>query len=364
MQTISNICGVLTFMAIFAIPVLFIIFIIRGCMKKSKKWFGIAAAICAGSIMPLAIIGSFTDPATYCDHAYSIVEEVATSCAKRGKITKECSLCETRRYEYIDKVPHTWETDSVVSATCTQRGKIITVCSVCDKESTTYTDKADHDWETSVVEVTCTSGGYTTNRCVVCDYTKKTDTKSALGHDMKEVCRKEATQDAAGEIVYQCSRCDKKDVKAIEKLPKPTETNTPIATTEPPSITTEPPTTEHSEATRPSETEPAPTEPEVTFDEIYKAYKRNELAADDLYKGNRYKITAIIDDIESDGLFNLTGGATLMMEVKVGDTIVFFFAEFEKEQEEALKKVAVGDSITFEGTCSSAGYWYDCEIVR
>ena len=36
---------------------------------------------------------------------------------------------------------------------------------------------------------------------------------------------------------------------------------------------------------------------------------------------------------------------------------------FEKEQEEALKQVVVGDTITFEGTCLSAGAWTDCEIV-
>lgn len=59
----------------------------------------------------------------------------------------------------------------------------------------------------------------------------------------------------------------------------------------------------------------------------------------------------------------MTGGATLTMQTQVGNTIVFFYAEFEKEQEEALKQVAVGDMITFEGTCLSAGSWIDCEIV-
>ena len=63
------------------------------------------------------------------------------------------------------------------------------------------------------------------------------------------------------------------------------------------------------------------------------------------------------------GLKNLTGGATLTMEKKVGKTIVFFYAEFEKEQEDALKTINVGDTITFEGTCLSAGSWSDCELV-
>ena len=102
----------------------------------------------------------------------------------------------------------------------------------------------------------------------------------------------------------------------------------------------------------------------VTFEEIYKAYKSNELSADDLYKGNRYRITAKINGISTGGLANATGGATLTMELRVGNTVVFFYAEFEKDQEDALKQVAVGDTITFDGTCSSAGNWKDCEIVK
>lgn len=101
----------------------------------------------------------------------------------------------------------------------------------------------------------------------------------------------------------------------------------------------------------------------ATFDEIYHAYKENELVADDLYKNNWYSVTAKINGMTNDGLFNLTGGATLTMEKQVGNTIVFFYAEFEKEQEENLKTVKVGDTITFIGECLSAGTWVDCELV-
>lgn len=107
-----------------------------------------------------------------------------------------------------------------------------------------------------------------------------------------------------------------------------------------------------------------PTEPEVTFEEIYVAYKENELRADDLYKGNRYIITAEVNNMETDGLLNMTGGATLAMEKVVGNTRVFFYASFEKEQEEALKTINVGDTITFEGDCLSAGSWADCELIQ
>lgn len=101
----------------------------------------------------------------------------------------------------------------------------------------------------------------------------------------------------------------------------------------------------------------------ATFDEIYQAYNENELVADDLYQYNRYRVTAKINGMTNDGLFNLTGGATLTLETKVDNTIVFFYAEFEKEQEENLKTVKVGDTITFEGKCLDAGNWSECELV-
>lgn len=121
------------------------------------------------------------------------------------------------------------------------------------------------------------------------------------------------------------------------------------------------------------ESSPAESEPQTseetsavgtaTFDEIYHAYKENELVADDLYQYNRYRVTAKINGMTNDGLFNLTGGATLTLEKRVGNTIVFFYAEFEKEQEENLKTVKVGDTITFEGKCLDAGNWSECELV-
>lgn len=101
----------------------------------------------------------------------------------------------------------------------------------------------------------------------------------------------------------------------------------------------------------------------VSFDEIYHEYKSNELRAREKYYENRYRITAKINGMNTTGLLNATGGATLTMETKVEDTIVFFYAEFEKDQEDALKNVNVGDTITFDGTCMSAGSWSDCKLV-
>ena len=49
------------------------------------------------------------------------------------------------------------------------------------------------------------------------------------------------------------------------------------------------------------------------------------------------------------------------LEERLGYT--FTNIEFEKEQEENLKSVKVGDTITFEGKCLDAGNWTECELI-
>lgn len=140
------------------------------------------------------------------------------------------------------------------------------------------------------------------------------------------------------------------------RIDEPDEISSEISDTENPSVS--------SESKEPINSVPdSDVDLTVTFDEIYYAYEENELRADDAYKNNRYRITAKISGMKTDGVFNLTGGATLTMETRIDSTIVFFTAEFERGQEEALKAVNVGDTITFEGECLSAGTWVDCEIV-
>lgn len=52
--------------------------------------------------------------------------------------------------------------------------------------------------------------------------------------------------------------------------------------------------------------------------------------ADDLYKVRRYEVTATINGMETGGLMNMTGGATLTMEKKIGNTIVVFLADLSE----------------------------------
>lgn len=206
--------------------------------------------------------------------------------------------------------------------------------------------------EISRTEPTCTTHGEIIYQCEKCG-DKKSESIEPTGHTLVEISRTEATVDLEGKVVERCSICGEEITTTLDKLPSTTDSPKSEETT-----TTDKP----SEASTPTEEEnhSEPTE-NVSFDEIYREFKRNELNAKDLYNGNRYTITAKINGMETGGLFNLTGGATLTMEYRVDNTIVFFYAEFEKEQEEALKKISVGDSITFTGTCYG-GNFTDCEI--
>lgn len=112
-----------------------------------------------------------------------------------------------------------------------------------------------------------------------------------------------------------------------------------------------------------SVTEESPKVDTASFDEIYHAYKENEIVADEAYKGNRYRVTGKIAGISNDGLLNLGGGATLTLNVELDNVIVVLIASFDETQIESLKSVKVGDTTTFTGKCLSYGSWSDCELV-
>ena len=215
----------------------------------------------------------------------------------------------------------------------------------------------NHEWiEEDKTAPTCEIPGFVTYYCSLCAETKSEEI-DPLGHDMRIVSRTEPTETLYGEIVKKCDRCGFEQVEKIDKLSHETDT-TQQPTTEQETNTTSQPTQE------PETTEPEKVDTSTTYEEIYRAYKANELRADDTYKNNRYRVTAKINGMATGGLFNLTGGATLTMEIRIDNTIVFFYAEFEKEQEESLKTVNVGDTVTFEGECLSAGTWVECELIQ
>ena len=170
--------GILIFLVI---PILLIFLLMRKLKKKSVKKVVIAIITGVGLSVVFTIAGVLTNPATWCEHQYNVIEEVAPTCTKRGKIVKKCSLCETKITNHIKKVAHSWEIDSVVN-------------------------------------VTCTSGGYTIEKCNMCTKTQKTNETKALGHSIKVVSRIEPTTTSEGEIVSKCERCDYTEREVLEKL--------------------------------------------------------------------------------------------------------------------------------------------------
>lgn len=200
----------------------------------------------------------------------------------------------------------------------------------------------------------CESGGFKTYQCSLCGK-NKTEKIEKLGHNMADVRRVEPTYYEDGEYVRRCTRCGYEEIEMLQKIELPTST-TELNKKSEPEIEEKP-----SESTR--SFSDSDVDLAVSYDDIYNAYKENELVANDLYRYNRYRITAEINGMSTGGLLNLTGGATLTMERRVGNTIVFFYAEFEKEQEDALKKVKVGDTITFDGKCIGKGGFAECELI-
>ena len=111
-------------------------------------------------------------------------------------------------------------------------------------------------------------------------------------------------------------------------------------------------------------TESVATDTTVTFEEIYKAYKTNELRAEDTYEGNRYRVTAKINGMSKGSVLNNKDGVNLTMEIRIDKTIAFFYAEFGEDQKDAIKNVNVGDTIVFDGTCKGWGLWEDCVLIE
>lgn len=107
-------------------------------------------------------------------------------------------------------VPHNWSETSRIDSTCAAEGVSYQKCTVtvCGATRKVTIDKKPHTWVKSTVHApTCLVDGYTEYYCSKCSARKNDDVTTKLGHDMKEVSRREATCLQAGVINYKCSRC-------------------------------------------------------------------------------------------------------------------------------------------------------------
>ena len=99
----------------------------------------------------------------------------------------------------------------------------------------------------------------------------------------------------------------------------------------------------------------------IDFNAVYKEYKSNEVRAEETYGNKRYRVTGTVNALTDSGLTNLFGGMTVTLVRQVGNTTVYFFASFPKDQKDAIMKINTGDEITFVGEYSKMSF-YSCEL--
>lgn len=75
-------------------------------MKNNKKEAGIATLISAGCFVLFILLGTFTDPATYCEHEYYLVDSKAASCVDDGFEMYHCDLCDRDNQIELTKLGH------------------------------------------------------------------------------------------------------------------------------------------------------------------------------------------------------------------------------------------------------------------
>ena len=117
-------------------------------------------------------------------------------------------------------------------------------------------------------------------------------------------------------------------------------------------------------SSKPKKSSPSASEQAVTdidFNAVYKEYKSNEVRAEETYGNKRYRVTGTVNGLTDSGLANLFGGATVTLVRQVGNTTVYFFASFSKDQKDAIMKINTGDEITFVGEYSKMSF-YSCEL--
>lgn len=141
METVSNICAVIVGISIFVIPVLFVVWLIRKIMKKPTKKIGKATIIVFACAVVFTMVGSFADPATYCDHEYELVESEDATCEKGGYEKYHCDLCGRDKTEKLKKLGHDMVEVRRVEPTYDADGEYVKRCNRCGYEEIEVLEK-------------------------------------------------------------------------------------------------------------------------------------------------------------------------------------------------------------------------------
>jgi hypothetical protein len=99
---------------------------------------------------------------------------------------------------------------------------------------------------------------------------------------------------------------------------------------------------------------------DVTADELASAYKKNEIAGDQKYKGKKLRVTGVVDGIDSD----ITDSAVVRLKAK-GEFLGVSARGLPKDEAAVLEK---GKTVIFE--CTGAGevisspQLRDCKVIN
>ena len=174
MEFISTLCALLVGLAVVLAPIMFFVFIIMLCCKaKLKKVFGFITLGLVCSILPLTIIGVITEPSTWCEHKYEVIEQTDATCKEKGYISKKCSECGDEETEEIELADHIWKVDRTEEATCSHPKQEHKKCSNCNyTEVKSIGEALPHSYGNWVIdkEATAESAGTQSQTCLVCQH--------------------------------------------------------------------------------------------------------------------------------------------------------------------------------------------------
>ena len=103
---------------------------------------------------------------------------------------------------------------------------------------------------------------------------------------------------------------------------------------------------------------------ELDFEAMVNEYDTNEVRAKEIYKGNRYVITAQVTDIEQAGFSDGYSGYNVDMVVALTNGNFSISGNFQGDLKDDIMELNIGDILTFTGKCETPRLWQNCTIVE
>ena len=198
-------------------------FEIEECDHRWNGWTYITEPSCTTggerSHMCVRCLTTETEPVPALNHDWSLwATAQAPTCTQEGVKEQTCGRCGEKKTGSIPALGHDWKAQTVTQAPdCTEAGIQESVCTRCGETETQTIPALGHDWNLNVLqEPNCTQDGAADAVCKRCGAAEQL-TLPALGHDWGEgVVTREPTQEAPGQMVYTCRRCQE---TRTEELP-------------------------------------------------------------------------------------------------------------------------------------------------